>query len=364
MVATPPVFREYATLPIPAMLGDPDAPFSIFSLHATVQKDSAGLDTSFKNPLSAGRSGAGRVEILDPYDPNVVGGPSSVKRSALILCTLALCAANLLFAQSESSSATDAPAEMASAQASPAVQNSPYTSVAPFSRMALGVGISPLGVSMEAATDINAHMNLRFTGNLFSYSTSFTTSGIPANADLNLASAGASLDVYPFHSGFRISPGVLFLNQNELTATANMPGGTSFTLNDQTYYSASANSVTGATPLTGNGSLTLNNTKPAFTITAGWGNHIQRHGHWSVPFEIGIATIGAPRVNMVLNGWACTDASQLYCTNINNPTNPIAIQIQQNLQTQIAKWNSDIEPLKTYPIVKVGVAYSFRIRKD
>ena len=47
---------------------------------------------------------------------------------------------------------------------------------------------------------------------------------------------------------------------------------------------------------------------------------------------------------------------------INSKTDPIAIQIQNNLQTQVAKWSSDLEPLKTYPILSFGVAYSFRIR--
>jgi hypothetical protein len=232
----------------------------------------------------------------------------------------------------------------------------------PFSHFALGAGISPLGVGMEAVTDLNQHFNVRVTGNLFNYSTTFTTSGVTANAKLNLASAGVSLDVYPFHTGFRLSPGVLFINDNELTAAADVPGGTSFTLNDQTYYSASANPVTGATPIIGNGTLGLNATKPAFTITTGWGNHIQRNGHWSVPFELGVAMVGAPKVNVNLNGWACTDQAQAFCSNINDPTNPIALQVQSNLKAQVATWNSDVDLLKIYPILSLGVAYSFGVR--
>lgn len=285
-----------------------------------------------------------------------------MKRTTLFACALALFACPALFAQSsDSSSQMQAPPEPPTAAVQPRVQNPPVV-LRPFSRMALGVGVSPLGIGMEAVTDLNQHFNLRFTGNLFNYSTSFTASGIPANAQANFASAGASLDVYPFHTGFRLSPGVLFVNDNRLTAVANIPGGTSITLNGTDYYSANPNPVTGATPLAGNGYLNLNTTKPAFTITTGWGNHIQRNGHWSFPFEIGVAMIGKPQVNMNLKGWACTDASQTYCSNINDPTNPIAVQVQTNLQAQIAKWNSDLDPLKTYPIVSAGVAYSFRIR--
>jgi hypothetical protein len=43
-------------------------------------------------------------------------------------------------------------------------------------------------------------------------------------------------------------------------------------------------------------------------------------------------------------------------------TDPIALEIQSNLAAQVAKWNKDIEPLKTFPIASFGVAYSFGLR--
>ncbi len=283
-----------------------------------------------------------------------------MKRSTAILCALALCAAPVLFAQTDSSSQIQPPQEPP-IQTHSLTKNATYA-MKPFSHFALGAGVSPLGVGMEAVMDLNQHFNVRVTGNIFDYSTSFTTNGITANAKMSFASAGTSLDVYPFHTGFRLSPGVLFLNDNQLTATANVPGGTSFTLNGTDYYSANANPSTGATPINGSGYLNLNTTKPAFTITTGWGNHIQRNGHWSFPFEIGVALIGKPAVNMSLNGWACTDQTQQFCSNIDDPQNPIAVQVQSNLRTQVAKWNNDLDPLKTFPIVSAGVAYSFSVR--
>ena len=42
--------------------------------------------------------------------------------------------------------------------------------------------------------------------------------------------------------------------------------------------------------------------------------------------------------------------------------NPIAVAIQSNLTAQEAKWTSDLNPLKTYPIVSGGVSYSFHLR--
>lgn len=219
-----------------------------------------------------------------------------------------------------------------------------------------------MGIRLQLATNLNSHLNLRTYGSLFDYSTNFTTSGIASTAKLSLASAGAALDVYPFRSGFRISPGALFYNQNRINANANLPGGTSFTLNNQTFYSAKANSATGTTPVTGNGLLNLHTSRPAFTITAGWGNMIPREGgHWSFPFEIGVAFIGDPALNVNLAGWVCQDPALTQCANLQS-TNSTAVAAQSNLQTQVAKWNTSLNPLKTYPIIAVGVAYSFRIR--
>ena len=232
----------------------------------------------------------------------------------------------------------------------------------PFSKVAIGGGISPLGIQLSMTTNLNQHFNLRSTGNLFGYSTNFTTSGIGADAKLNMRSVGAALDIYPFHKGFRVSPGLLFSNGNRITANASVAGGTSFTLNGQTYYSANANSVTGASPVNGNALLNMHTTNPAFTITTGWGNTVPSNGHWSFPVEVGVAMIGAPSLKVNLGGWACYDQAQTLCTDISSKTDPIAIDIQNNLSAQVAKWTRDIEPLKTYPIASFGVAYSFGLR--
>jgi hypothetical protein len=206
-------------------------------------------------------------------------------------------------------------------------------------------------------------VNLRASGNMFRYSTNFTTNGFNANAKLSLASAGLAGDIYPFHTGFRVSPGLLWYNQNRLTANSTVAGGSSFTLNGDTFYSANANAATGATPLNANAALGLNTTRPAFTITTGWGNTIPRNGgHWSFPFEAGVALTGPPSLNANLTGWACYDQAQTQCTNVASTTDPIALQIQGDLTAQIAKWKSNVQPLKTYPIVSAGAAYSFGVR--
>ncbi len=237
--------------------------------------------------------------------------------------------------------------------------------IRPLSRVAVGAGFSPLGVGLVTAVNVTRHLDVRATGNFFNYSTTFNTNGFNIDARLSMASAGASLDYYPFHWGLRLSPGILFYNQNGATASAPVTPGSSFTLNDQTFYAATPNSALGRTALSGTGTVGLNATKPAFTMTTGIGNLIPRSGrHWSIPFEIGAAFTGSPTVNMSLTGWACYDQAQTECTDVADPKNPIAVQIQGDLQSQLAKWRNDLDPLKVYPIVSLGVAYNFGIHRS
>ena len=305
-----------------------------------------------------------------------------MKALSLLLSFAIAAAPSLLSAQTPASNPAlvdeDAVAEGAASPAAAPIRNATVPA-RPFSRVALGVGVSPLGIGLQIATNVSSHLNIRGTGNIFKYTDNFTTNGFTANAQLNLASAGASLDYYPFRAGFRLSPGVLVYNGNQLSASTTVPAGSSFTLNSQTFYSGDPSTTPGATPIAGNATLGLNTTKPAFTITTGWGNMIPRKGgHLSFPFELGVAVTGAPTVNVNLGGWACEQevvttggggtirpaatTTQLVCANLADSTNPVSADVQTNLQTQVAKWKSDLNPLRTYPIVSFGVAYAFHIR--
>jgi len=242
------------------------------------------------------------------------------------------------------------------------VQPAPAATVppGPFSRVAIGASFSTFGPGLQVTTFITPHLNLRTSGSYFTHTTNLTTNGFNPTAKLKLMSAGVSADIYPFHTGFRVSPGVLVYNGNKVTANASLAGGASVTLNGNTYYSANPNQALGITALHGTGELGLNTNRPAFTATAGWGNTIPHDGaRWSFPFEAGVALTGQPSVNANLAGWACVDQLLTECTDVASSTNPIAIQIQNDLGAQINKWKSNLSPLGTYPIVSVGVAYSF-----
>jgi hypothetical protein len=235
---------------------------------------------------------------------------------------------------------------------------------APFSRIGIGADVSPLGIGIKSAIVLNEYFDARLMGNLFNYNSArFEIEGFNVTADLHLASAAAALDWYPFNSIWRLSTGLLLMNGNQISTTANIIPGTDFTLNNQDFYSASANPATGATPLMASGVLGLNSTKPAFTVSGGFGRFIPRSNrHWSFPAEFGVAFTGAPSVNVNTSGWVCTDKAQTQCGNLSDPTNPIAIQFNSALQSELTKWRHDLSGVRVYPLFSYSVVYSFNIR--
>jgi hypothetical protein len=292
-----------------------------------------------------------------------------LKNTALFLTLILLAAPAVLLAQNQPFTFGASPFSMlAAGQNSGASQPvSPLRSVGPtpFSRLALSGGIGAGGINMQAAVEANRYLNIRGIGNYFKYSVNNITidssggsNGINVSGNLNLATAGVSLDFYPFpNHGFRLSPGAVFYNQNNISATGVSSPGSSFTLDSQKYYSDTVD------PLNVSASLGFNTREQAFSMTTGWGNMISRKGgHWSFPFELGAIFTGVPTLNINLTGNACqtlADAQTNGASCVNMATDPTA---QANLNGQIAKYKNDLNPLQVYPIFSFGVGYNFRIR--
>lgn len=280
-------------------------------------------------------------------------------RNALVTAAFSLLFASGIAAAQTTQTAIDnrPPSPYAVTSASPHTWVQPNYTSAPFSRVAFGGGISAMGINLQTAVVVNRHINLRAVGNFLNYSLSnVSVNGLQASGTINFATAGTSLDFYPFpRHGFRISPGAMFYNHNQVTASVVAPGSTSFTLDGTTYYSSQAN------PVTGIGSLGLNKQNPVFTITTGVGNMIPRNGkHFSFPFEIGAALIGTPNLNMALtSGQVCQNPQgTMNCVNVVGDS-----QLNSNLQAQVSKYQTDLNPLRFYPIFSFGAAYSFGLRR-
>jgi len=223
--------------------------------------------------------------------------------------------------------------------------------VKPFSTAAIQVKVGVAGIGLDLAVPAASRLNLRVGGNFFQYNPNLVVDGINVIGNIQLRSASASVDVFPFGNAFRISPGVVFYNGNTISAVASVPGGQSFTLNDVSYTSSPTS------PVTGTFGLSFGR-KVAPSLTMGFGNMIPRKGgHWSVPFEIGGEFIGtAPQISLQLSGSACQGGTlPANCAPIaSDPTT------QQNVAAEQASLNSNIpSQLKFFPIVSIGLSYKF-----
>jgi hypothetical protein len=218
-----------------------------------------------------------------------------------------------------------------------------------FAHFGAGAFISPLGLGVGAATTITSSTNLRLSGNFFTYSLNESIDGVAFTGNANFHSVQGSIDWFPWHGRFHVSPGVLFYNQNQVSAVGSVPAGDSFTLNDTTYYSGSTD------PVHGNGTVNFRKTAPMLTV--GWGNWIprRREKHLSFPFEVGFAYTGDPRIKLNLAGVVCDAPSDnVDCRAIDSdPT------VQQNINEQIKKVQNDLNVIRFYPIISGGVTYKF-----
>lgn len=209
----------------------------------------------------------------------------------------------------------------------------------------VGLRLSTLGAGAEVGASLGKRLNLRGGFNLFQYHRGFQHDGISYKGQLHLRSGEAHLDWYPVGHTFHLSPGLLVYNGNGATATANVPGGSTFTLGGATYTSDPAN------PITGTGKLDF--VKAAPTAMFGFGNLVPESRHLTYNFELGAVFQGSARTKLNLAGGAC-DATGLNCVNAaSNPT------VEANVLAEQNKLNNKLSPFKYYPVVSFGFGYRF-----
>ena len=220
--------------------------------------------------------------------------------------------------------------------------------IRPFSAVGLQLKAGFGGAGADIAVPLAQHWNARVGGTFFQYSGTYTIDGINISGEVKFRSGNVSLDYYPFKGTFRVSPGVTFYNGNNIRASAQIPGGQTFTLNDVNYTSAVND------PVRGSAAMSFG-TRQAPSVTMGWGNMIPRRGsRFSVPFEAGIQYIGDPKITMNLAGTACSAQGTVSgCGQLQS--DPIA---QDNLAKELKKVNDQIHPLAYYPILSIGVSWS------
>lgn len=230
----------------------------------------------------------------------------------------------------------------------------PEVSVRPFSALAVSVSVGTLGPGLQLATPLARRFNLRVGANVFQYGTTLSQDDVNYNAALRMQSGHVSLDWFPFHGGFRISPGYMVYNGLKVKANLAVPGNQSFTINDTDYYSDPYDNIHG------NALVTFPTSGPRITI--GWGNMIprDRYRHISIPVELGMVYFGTGTTALNFGGSACSQAvatpadEAIYCQNVT--TDP---SFQTNVSGEQAKIQKNLTYVRFFPILDVGISYKF-----
>ncbi|MGE0812350.1 MAG: hypothetical protein AB7O28_00585 [Vicinamibacterales bacterium] len=216
-------------------------------------------------------------------------------------------------------------------------------------RVGLGLHASTLGLGAEVAVRVHRKANVRMGVNLLDYSREFDDgdSGITYTGALELRSAEAYLDWFPFGGGFHISPGLTVRNRNRLRLSAAVPAGERISVDDVDYWSASADPIRLA------GAIVVASTRPALRI--GWGNLVPRSRRFSVPFELGVIFQGSPVATQSFTGMAC-DARGLDCRDMATDAT-----IQAHVRADEAALNDDLRlgVLRFYPVISFGFGVRF-----
>ncbi len=211
----------------------------------------------------------------------------------------------------------------------------------------IGVDAGTTGFGGSASLRFSDHFGVRGGVNYFSYDTdefTYTTRdpGLsPAvdqkfKASVRLLSEPIALDYYPSaKSSFRVSLGVL-INQNEFTANVQNSGvsGSSFVFNGVNYLQSG---------FTNGVDLEIKQQILSPYVSVGTSFYFGKSKRWALSGELGVAYTGSPKVTLSTPNSAY-NGNQAYLDDV---------------AAEEAKIEKEAEDYKFYPIVKIGVSYSF-----
>jgi hypothetical protein len=219
----------------------------------------------------------------------------------------------------------------------------------PFSALGLATRVGVGGVGFDFATPMARKFNLRAGTDFFSYATSFQEEGANVGINLHLRTGHVAADWFPFGGRLRLSPQLIFGNNNRILATAVIPSGTTLTLNGQDYISSYSD------PLHGSGRIDFRKVSPGLSF--GFGNLIPRdHSHFSLPVEAGFYYAGQPHLQVAFTGSACDPnyPSSVGCESVDQDAS-----FQQSLVAFKARNDHNLSYASFFPIFSVGVGYRF-----
>ena len=200
--------------------------------------------------------------------------------------------------------------------------------------LGLAADVGTLGAGVHLILPIQDTLNARIGINGYNYSFTGSTSEVDYDFRLKLQTIDALLDWYPMSGSFHLSSG-LFHNGNKISSLAKASSNGTYTINGDTYTSAEAGTI--------DGSIGFRSASPYLGL--GWGNAPGKEKGWGFTSDLGVVFQGAPASN--LTSTSCMASTQ------------VCIQLYNDLNVENLNLDQKMNNFKYYPVVRIGVTYSF-----
>src|SRR5260221_8721482 len=194
----------------------------------------------------------------------------------------------------------------------------------------LGIRGGTLGGGVELSTALSERSAVRLNFDSYNRTQTSTQDNIQYDVKLKLQTDSLLGDWFPFANNFRISLGAMY-NGHKLTLKGQPTGGT-FTINGQSYNAADVGTL--------DAQVDFNKAAPYFGI--GYGRPI--NGGLSMIFDLGVLFQGSPKSKITVT---CTAST------------PNCAQLQSDAAAEQAKLDDSLHKLKYYPVLSLGLAYTF-----
>jgi hypothetical protein len=204
----------------------------------------------------------------------------------------------------------------------------------PKSGWAIVPEISTLGLGGHVVRKITPQFNARVGLNAFGMGLDIEDSSAKYEGDINLFNVSTMLDFHPGNSGFRLSGGLAFTNNNvKGTATTEE----TIEIGDREFTADELGSVDVDLEVT-------RNVAPYLGI--GWGNPVAKDKGLGFWFNAGVMFGGSPKVEITPN------------INDNVPQD-VVDEIEQAAEQEAEEIEEETGFLDVYPVVSLGASYQF-----
>ncbi|MFH2139193.1 MAG: hypothetical protein ABII63_00190 [Pseudomonadota bacterium] len=208
----------------------------------------------------------------------------------------------------------------------------PMQAYADEGKFRLDAHASLLGLGLELAAPLSEKYTARVGFNTLKLSGNTDSGGLSYKGDLKLSSVTALMDWRPWNGVTHLTAGVIF-NSNKLELNATATSGTVYSINGFNYTAATGDAI--------NTTVDFNKVAPYLGI--GWSGQPKKKG-FSFSSDIGILFQGSPKATVTATGaWTAAGGKTV--------TDLVA-----DAQSQL---NSDLSNFKYYPVVSIGIGYTF-----